>query len=278
MLMYDAQTTKNRIKQLCKSVGVSEDKLLTDCQLGVNAIRQINDKKGMSSFSLARIADYLNCSVDYLLGRTERPDEVLSDSGSLEDCQQQSSKNGFNIVITHSEISIDVSEHEFVSIKKYRDLDDHGKTVVDMLITEETARMKRDSLTTVETEELWQYDEPVSAGDGTILGYMSGHKVVKAVSNTYTRKADFIVSVRGSSMEPRFYDNDLILVQETDDIEYGEVGIWYLDGRSYVKQKGHGRLISLNEMYRDVYMEEFSECRCQGRVIGTLDPDWIVEE
>lgn len=109
---------ENRIKQLCKSVGVSEDKLLTDCQLGVNAIRQINDKKGMSSFSLARIADYLNCSVDYLLGRTERPDEVLSDSGSLEDCQQQSSKNGFNVVITHSEISIDVSEHEFVGIKK----------------------------------------------------------------------------------------------------------------------------------------------------------------
>ena len=170
-----------------------------------------------------------------------------------------------------------LSEEAQKLAKGYDELDDHGKDMLEVVLSKETARMKRDSLTTVETEELWQYDEPVSAGDGTILGYMSGHKVVYTVSNTYTRKADYIVSVRGSSMEPRFYDNDLILVQETDDIEYGEVGIWYLDGRSYVKQKGHGRLISLNEMYRDVYMEEFSDCRCQGRVIGTLDPDWIVE-
>lgn len=48
--------------------------LLNDCSLGVNAIRQINDTKGMASFSLAKIADYLDCSVDYLLGRTDVPE------------------------------------------------------------------------------------------------------------------------------------------------------------------------------------------------------------
>ncbi|MFR3653073.1 XRE family transcriptional regulator [Dysosmobacter welbionis] len=48
--------------------------LLADCELGVNAIRQINDKKGMASYSLARIADALDCSVDYLLGRTDNPE------------------------------------------------------------------------------------------------------------------------------------------------------------------------------------------------------------
>lgn len=72
--MYSAQETKNRIKKLCKASNLNEEKLLTDCQLGVNAIRQINDKKGMSSYSLARIADRLDCSVDYLLGRTNFSD------------------------------------------------------------------------------------------------------------------------------------------------------------------------------------------------------------
>ena len=47
--------------------------MLSECNLGINAIRQINDKKGMASYSLARIADYLDCSVDYLLGRTDNP-------------------------------------------------------------------------------------------------------------------------------------------------------------------------------------------------------------
>ena len=49
------------------------ESMLTECSLGINAIRQINDTKGMASFSLAKIADYLDCSVDYLLGRTDNP-------------------------------------------------------------------------------------------------------------------------------------------------------------------------------------------------------------
>ena len=45
--------------------------MLLDCDLNINSISQISDKKELSSFSLAKIADYLNCSVDYLLGRTD---------------------------------------------------------------------------------------------------------------------------------------------------------------------------------------------------------------
>ena len=71
--MYIAQTTKDRIKKLCKENKISMENMLFNCSLGVNAIRQINDTKGMASFSLAKIADYLDCSVDYLLGRTDNP-------------------------------------------------------------------------------------------------------------------------------------------------------------------------------------------------------------
>ncbi len=71
--MYFAQVTKERIKTLCKHRKVSMEDVLSSCSLGVNAIRQINDAKGMASFSLAKIADYLDCSVDFLLGRTDDP-------------------------------------------------------------------------------------------------------------------------------------------------------------------------------------------------------------
>lgn len=72
--MYIAQTTKDRIKLICKDKKINAKQMLSDCSLGANAIQQINDTKGMASFSLARIADYLNCSVDYLLGRTDNPE------------------------------------------------------------------------------------------------------------------------------------------------------------------------------------------------------------
>lgn len=72
--MYIAQTTKDRIKQICKDKKLNAKQMLSDCSLGANAIQQINDTKGMASFSLAKIADYLDCSVDYLLGRTDNPE------------------------------------------------------------------------------------------------------------------------------------------------------------------------------------------------------------
>lgn len=74
VFVYNAETMRSRIKQVCKDKGISMKFLLSECGLGVNAIRQINDAGGMYSFSLARIADVLDVSVDYLLGRTDQRD------------------------------------------------------------------------------------------------------------------------------------------------------------------------------------------------------------
>ena len=71
--MQSAQLTKDRIKMLCKEKKIKMEDMLSDLSLGINAVRQINDSKGMASFSLAKIADYLDVSVDYLLGRTDDP-------------------------------------------------------------------------------------------------------------------------------------------------------------------------------------------------------------
>lgn len=71
--MYDAQTLIDKIKRRAKNKNILIRDMLADCGLSINAISQITDKKGMSCFSLARIADYLDCSVDYLLGRTDNP-------------------------------------------------------------------------------------------------------------------------------------------------------------------------------------------------------------
>ena len=72
--MYHAQELVQRIKNRAKQQNVLIRDMLSACDLSINAISQISDKKGLSSFSLARIADYLDCSVDYLLGRTDNPE------------------------------------------------------------------------------------------------------------------------------------------------------------------------------------------------------------
>lgn len=72
--MYNSQELIVAIKSRAKEKNVLIKDVLTACDLNINTLSQVTDKKGLSSFSLAKIADYLDCSVDYLLGRTDNPD------------------------------------------------------------------------------------------------------------------------------------------------------------------------------------------------------------
>lgn len=74
--MSNAQILAENIKNIAKSKNVTLKSMLLDCDLNVNTLNQISDKKGISCFGLERIADYLNVSVDYLLGRTDEPKTI----------------------------------------------------------------------------------------------------------------------------------------------------------------------------------------------------------
>ena len=71
--MYDTQEIALRIKQRAKQVKVPMKVLLPDCGLNINAVSDLANGSKMHCVSLALIADRLDCSVDYLLGRTDNP-------------------------------------------------------------------------------------------------------------------------------------------------------------------------------------------------------------
>lgn len=71
--MGNAQCLTTKIKDTAKENGITIKNMLVDCGLSINTLNQMTDKKGISCFSLNRIADYLGVSVDYLLGRTDMP-------------------------------------------------------------------------------------------------------------------------------------------------------------------------------------------------------------
>lgn len=75
--MYNAQSVVENIQAALKASGISQKKMLADCGISENALNQMNDKRGMSSFYLARIADYLHVSVDSLLGRDTSNDTEI---------------------------------------------------------------------------------------------------------------------------------------------------------------------------------------------------------
>lgn len=72
--MYNLQLIEERIMSIAVSKELSKNKLLINA--GLNKSVFDNMKKGQipSVDKIHKIADYLDCSVDYLLGRTDKPE------------------------------------------------------------------------------------------------------------------------------------------------------------------------------------------------------------
>lgn len=70
--MYISNEVAERIKALAKEHKISIKQLLLDVGLGFNTMSNMKTSMPKAD-NLAKIADYLDCSVDYLLGRTDNP-------------------------------------------------------------------------------------------------------------------------------------------------------------------------------------------------------------
>lgn len=71
--MYNSPELAIAIKETAKSKGIIIGDMLKSCGLGVNTISHLNHGKALAFDSVAKIADYLGVSVDYLLGREQQP-------------------------------------------------------------------------------------------------------------------------------------------------------------------------------------------------------------
>ena len=85
--MYNPQITAERIKERAKTLNVSMAQLNEICGLNKNAVSQSGkSQEGMKAKNLFAIAEVLECSVDYLLGRTDDPsvsiDTYVGDNNS----------------------------------------------------------------------------------------------------------------------------------------------------------------------------------------------------
>lgn len=69
--MYDANEIALKINQILKEKQLSQKDMLENCKLSKNAISSMLSRGSMlRADNLARIADYLDCSIDYLVGRS----------------------------------------------------------------------------------------------------------------------------------------------------------------------------------------------------------------
>lgn len=221
--------------------------------------------------TIRKVAIGMDMDVDTLLKRLDDSQEV-----SLQDDTQTSSKKKY---FDEFELSSDEIDH----IKKYHDLDHFGKETVSYILDRETSRVsslkkqseriskleKATALTNIAPIRLINYYYRLaSAGTGQILFDMPPTKRIEIPDLPEFRKADYAIGVNGNSMEPTYYDGDTLLVEMTDHIEIGEIGIFSVNNECFVKKLGHNELISLNPASSNIPLNETAHC--MGRVIDKL--------
>ena len=265
---------KDRIKQIKSERKITNEQLaqMTGIPLGTMSklLAGISDSPKLSN--MVAICEALDCSLDYIV------------SGIPE--------NTNNYTLNADEI---------VLLENYRALDVHGRELVVLIIKKEYERIAAVVAAELEKEtkpitgrakvlsndriksklaeqgakrcfarrKIYLYDMPVSAGTGVYLDESRAEEIT-IPDTVKTQDADFALRISGNSMEPRYHDGDVLLIQNCDSVEVGELGVFVLDGSGYFKMFGGDRLISLNPKYGDILLKDFEEITCTGRVVGKL--------
>ena len=263
----------NRIKQIKNEKKITNEKLseLTGIPLSTvsKILAGISDSPKLSNMVL--IARALGCTLDYIVSGTP--------------------ENNNNYTLSDKEI-------DFIEV--YRQLDFHGKDLVEIVAQKELDRLgvisealgdsaikeqashpknakilpmpsaiSRDYSYGFEKKPILLYDLPVSAGPGVYLDDASAEPI-NIPLNDKTESVNYALRISGNSMEPKYHDGDIVLVENTESVNVGELGIFILDGNGYFKKYGGDRLISLNTEYGDILLRDYVESVCCGRVVGKL--------
>lgn len=182
-------------------------------------------------------------------------------------------------VYPDSEMTLSYNEQEY--IKKYRFISTHspdGASVVDMVLAREYSiaeQLEKKDERIIDLEErlvprrIFAYHGKIASA-GTSYGFddiASG--TIEVPLEKAHENADYTIGVSGDSMEPTYYDGDIVYVQKATHLNVGDVGIFQKDNCIYIKEVGENGLISHNSKYKP--MTDGGDVVCLGKVLGKVE-------
>ena len=224
-------------------------------------IREYRKRRGLSQEELGRIAHVKKNAVGAWEAGRSRPDVAC-----IPDlCRELD-------LPLYVFFGLNTADNEAGVTEKYRRLNAQNQQFVlkqmDMLyeMQEPSVPLRRKLV------RLFRSDLSATAGPVSYIGEASGEPVFLA-EDGLTRLADEIIRVSGDSMEPTFHDGDEVMIQHTDRLKEGEIGIFVNADAGYIKEYRHDGLYSHNPAYDVIRFNSEDSVRCIGRVLGKLEPE-----
>lgn len=237
-------------------------------------IKEARERLGMTQNELADLVGVTGSAITNYEKETSHPKEPIM--YKLFSALQVDANYLFQDVVSVPKKVNDVTFAEFEHIKKYRNLDDHGKEMVDIVLEKEYDRCMVAPAQLHTGRIIQYYQRLASAGNGQFVFDDLPADLIEIPDVPKYKDVKYAVGVNGDSMEPLYQDGDVLLVKPAKDVSLGKIGIFLVDGQSYVKKRGKDKLISVNKAYDDIPFTEDSECL--GEVVDRLDRSSISRE
>ena len=198
------------------------------------------EKSSPKSDTIIKLATTLDFSIDYLL--TGKNSTIPTEYQSLISSYQELSKDNQQLL----------------------------QDIISSMIDIQTANKKRSE---IEYTTIRHSLHKVSAGLGEALDDEDNWEDIEVVSTPESENATYALTVDGDSMKPNFSDGDIVLVKEQPAVDIGEICIYIIEGKGYIKKYGGDRLISLNDKYDDIMFSNYNidDIRCCGLVLGIAE-------
>ena len=123
------------------------------------------------------------------------------------------------------------------------------------------------------TRQIKLFDIPVSAGTGQFLD--SDNFELIQVGTDVPESADFGLRISGDSMEPEYYNRQIVWVHQQEALSDGEIGIFGFDNNAFCKKlsltTAGTKLMSLNPNYDPIEIPKDAELHVFGKVIGKME-------
>lgn len=115
------------------------------------------------------------------------------------------------------------------------------------------------------------YEEAAAAGIGAPMQDYVENRTIYVLEKNVPHGTNGIIHVNGRSMEPTFSDGSYVYIDSTAEVQPGQIGIFIVNGESFIKEYQPDGLYSHNARYKPITITEDSDVRCCGRVTGPVD-------
>lgn len=275
-------TTSQRLKEIMAERGLKQVDILELSQpyckrFGVklnktDLSQYVSGKVEPGQHKLTILGQALNVSEAWLMGYDVAKLPSINFDNTINESQELTVENALDALDQTNTLlrkaSIELSEIDHIN--KYRALDAYGKQAVDSILEIEYNRCTSNVEPEEKTIEIKHSCYKVSAGSGVTLGSGDDWETISIPDTPEARKADYALTIYGNSMEPVYFDGDIVLIKAQEAIDIGEIGIYTINGEGYIKKYGGDRLISLNANYDDIFFDDNDTVKCRGKVIGRI--------